>query len=278
MIKSLNLITLAENTAGGRDLLGEHGIAFLVEADGFRLLFDTGQGLVLQHNAERLGVDLGRLDAIALSHGHYDHTGGLAGVLEKNGAIDLYLHPAALEPKFNRDGKDIGSRDLDREILENRSRRLVWTEQPTEIIPGLWLTGQIPRRTDFEDTGGPFYQDSQRQQEDLIPDDQALFAHTPEGIVVIFGCGHSGLVNTLNYISELTGGEPVRAVFGGLHLLRAGDDRLNYSANTLEVMDVRTIGANHCTGQKALTYLWNRFPDRCVECKAGSRFSFGERA
>lgn len=157
----LEITVLVENQPAGRGLLGEHGIAFHVQADGWALLFDTGQGLTLTHNAAALELDLARPEAIVLSHGHYDHTGGLSAVLERCGAVDVYLHPEALKPKFNREGKVIGA-PLEALTALGQARAVRTTDKPTEILPGVFVTGPIPRRNAFEDTGGPFFCDAGR--------------------------------------------------------------------------------------------------------------------
>ncbi|HET19092.1 MAG TPA: MBL fold metallo-hydrolase [Chromatiales bacterium] len=275
MLKQLDITVLVENQPAGRGLLGEHGLAFHLRADGRNVLFDTGQGLTLLHNADLLGLDLSELSAIVLSHGHYDHTGGLPGVLERCGTVDIFLHPEALRPKFNRDGKDVGTSQEATAAL-GHARKIHATEKPTEIVPGLFVTGPVPRRNAFEDTGGPFYCDAQKHVEDLIPDDQSLYAVLPEGVVVILGCCHAGVVNTLEYISELTGGAPIHALIGGTHLLRAGEERLAHTAGLLETLDVKVLAPNHCTGLNAQCYLRARFPDRFVEAPAGKRFHFGD--
>ncbi|MBE9143772.1 MBL fold metallo-hydrolase [Planktothrix mougeotii] len=274
MKTSFVLTVLVENTASGRGLLGEHGLSYLIEAGESRILFDTGQGLVLQHNAKQLGINLQNLDAVVLSHGHYDHAGGLIKVLEECNYTQLFLHPSALQPKFSNRG-EIGSPIQDKELLTQKFRQLIWTDQPTEIIPGVFVTGTIPRVNSWEDTGGNFWQDSQHNQVDLILDDQALFIDAPEGLVVILGCAHAGVINTLNYITKLTGKEKVYAVIGGMHLLNASRERLQATAETLTQYQVQIIGANHCTGMKAIAFLWHQFVGRCVGCQVGTRLEFG---
>ncbi len=275
MLDRLAIATLVENTASGRGLLGEHGLSFLLETDSHRVLFDTGQGFVLRHNAEQLGMSLQRLDAIALSHGHYDHTGGLNAALDAcGGDTELFLHPQALDPKYSPRGY-IGTPLPDPDTLVRRVRRLVLTEQPTEVVPGVHLTGSIPRSHPLEDTGGSFWQDPEHQQVDALWDDQALFAEVPEGWVVLLGCAHAGVINTLDYIAELTGSGKFYALLGGMHLLRANRERLNATVEAIARYDIQQVAPVHCTGTAATAFLWHRLGDRCLDCRVGTRVQFG---
>ncbi|MBO0348265.1 MBL fold metallo-hydrolase [Phormidium pseudopriestleyi FRX01] len=264
---------LVENTASGRGLLGEHGVSYFIETAGSQILFDTGQGLALKHNAKQLEISFSDIDAVVLSHGHYDHAGGLMTVLE-NSYPRLFLHPSALNPKFSPRG-DIGCPIQDPDILAQKSREVIWTETPTEIVPGVYVTGTIPRVHPLEDTGGQFWQDSQHNQVDVILDDQALFIETMEGVVVVLGCAHAGVINTLNYIATLTGEDKFYAVIGGMHLLNASADRLQATAETFRKYDLQLIGANHCTGMRAQVFLWQEFPLKCRSCSVGTRLLFG---
>jgi 7,8-dihydropterin-6-yl-methyl-4-(beta-D-ribofuranosyl)aminobenzene 5'-phosphate synthase len=274
MKTSFILTVLVENTSAGRGLLGEHGLSYLIEAGEYRILFDTGQGLVLQHNAKELGISLQNLDAVVLSHGHYDHAGGLITVLDECTLTKLFLHPSALQPKFSHRG-DIGSPIQDKDTLEKKFRQLIWTDKPTEIIPGVYVTGTIPRLHPLEDTGGDFWQDSQHDKVDFLLDDQALFIDAPEGLVVVLGCAHAGVINTLNYIAQITGKDKFYAIIGGMHLLNASRDRLQATAETLTKYDLQIIGANHCTGMAAIAFLWHELAGKCRSCSVGTRLSFG---
>lgn len=277
MIDELRVTVLAENTARAPGLLGEHGLAFWIEADRHRILFDTGQGKVLRHNARQLNVPLDGAEMIVLSHGHFDHTGGLTDALEANDRVTVVLHPAALEKKYAKEKtpphRDIGIPSLSATSLHRKARCLIWSRGPTKLVEGVHVTGEIPRTNDFEDTGGPFYRDPACADPDPLLDDQALFIETAAGLVVLLGCAHSGVINTLDYIAGLSGRQPLFAVLGGMHLVGAKMPRLEATVALLKQYDVKGVGTAHCTGMPAAAYLWSQLPGRCFECAAGSVFS-----
>jgi 7,8-dihydropterin-6-yl-methyl-4-(beta-D-ribofuranosyl)aminobenzene 5'-phosphate synthase len=269
----VRITVLADNSAGSRGLVAEHGLALWIELGDHRVLFDTGQGLALGHNAGVLGVDLATTEAVALSHGHYDHTGGLGEVMRLAGRVRTYAHAAAFADKYARN-PDGTSRDIG---LPGRAATLAGLhgcvaliDGPAEIVPGIHLTGPVPRVTTFEDPGGPFFLDPGCSRPDLIVDDQAAYIDTHAGSVVLLGCGHAGMINTLLYIQTLTDNRPIRSVIGGMHLRTASDERVSRTIRELERLGSPWLHPCHCTGFTASARLWHAFPDRCTPCTVGT--------
>jgi 7,8-dihydropterin-6-yl-methyl-4-(beta-D-ribofuranosyl)aminobenzene 5'-phosphate synthase len=190
----------------------------------------------------------------------------------------VYLHPAALGVKYasNAQGisREIGIPFPAHQALRRQGHRVVKTESPTAIADGLMVTGSVPRVTDFEDTGGRFFVDAACSTPDCLSDDQSLFFETREGIVVLLGCAHSGVINTLRYISDLSGGKPIHAVIGGMHLANASPERISRTIEELGRLGVRLLSPAHCTGMRAAAAMWLAFPNNCVACHAGKVFEF----
>lgn len=266
---------LVENTAGRGGVLGEHGWSACIEADGHRILLDTGQGHVFTGNIRELGFEPAGLDAVVLSHGHYDHTGALATVLAVNRGVPLYAHPGAFEPKFarNPDGtsRDVGMPEAQKAAVET-SAAFVPVDGPTTLVGEVHVTGPVPRRTDFEDTGGAFFRDPMCRAVDDLVDDQAVFFDTPVGIVVVLGCAHAGVVNTLRHIRGLTNGRPIHTVIGGMHLVHADTRRLEATVEALREFDVKRLAPCHCTGFPAMARFWREFPAVYTLCRSGTVF------
>jgi 7,8-dihydropterin-6-yl-methyl-4-(beta-D-ribofuranosyl)aminobenzene 5'-phosphate synthase len=278
MKKTIVVTTLVENSVHARGLLAEHGLSFHLQVGPRSLLFDTGQTDLLLHNALKLRMSLANAEAIVLSHGHNDHTGGIDAARQAAPKARLFLHPAAISLKFavNPDGttRSIGMDAASAEAIRKAATGVVWTSKPTEVLEGIFVTGEIPRRNDFEETGGAFFRDADSSQPDTLVDDQALYFDTQDGLVVLFGCAHSGVVNTLEYVRHLAGGRPIHAILGGLHLVKASPERMEKTIAAFRRLDIQRLAPAHCTGLPALAQLWAAFPDRCSSCAVGVRMHF----
>jgi 7,8-dihydropterin-6-yl-methyl-4-(beta-D-ribofuranosyl)aminobenzene 5'-phosphate synthase len=269
---------LVDNAVARAGLTVEHGLSMWITVSGKRILFDSGVGDALPVNTAAMGVDLTLTDAVVLSHGHYDHTGGLSHVFNSGATPQIYAHPSIAQARYGclktPPHKPIGMRVEVAEALSARTSDIMLTTEPTRVAERVWVTGPIPRRTAFEDTGGSFYIDKACRTQDLIEDDQALWIETLEGVVVVLGCAHSGVVNTLDYIAELTEVEGFRAVIGGMHLLNASEERLAATIEALERFNPKLIAPCHCTGEHPLSVLAERFAGEFVHVGAGETFSW----
>ncbi len=245
-----------------------------MEADGIRILFDTGQGQGLLANSIILGKDLGSVDSIVLSHGHYDHTSGLPQALQVRGEVPVFAHPDIfLDRYWSRAGekRHIGIR-FKRSWLESLGCRFEFKTGFTEIYPGIYITGQVPRTTDFEppdpnmkipgDAPGEMVQDQLR-------DDLSMVVDTQAGLVVILGCAHAGLVNILKWCSQNLPERPFHTVIGGTHLGFAGPEQFEKTLSALHQFEIKRLGASHCTGLENGSKLYCALGERFFHASVG---------
>lgn len=266
MPEDVRITILVENKVHQRGLLAEHGLAYHISVGNKQVLFDTGQTDLLLSNAQHLGLNLSGVDAIVLSHGHYDHTGGLAAMRRLAPEARIIMHPAATAPKFaaNPDGssRPVGMSETGLKALATAQVEIC-DENPVEVVDGLFATGRIPRTTRLEDVGGRFFLDPACTRPDPIFDDQALFFESTAGTVVLLGCAHAGVINTLQYIESLTGSTKVASVLGGMHLLNGSEARIRFTLEELRRREIRELVPLHCTGWNASLRLWGDSPGRC---------------
>lgn len=279
-MNNIKITVLVENKAGKLGVFAEHGLSFLIETGAEKILFDSGQGFVLEHNLEQLKLSLDDVKTVLLSHGHYDHTGGLSTALSMMDNPTVYAHPDAVKPMFarhaNGSSRSIGMSKLNKEALTHSN--WVQTREPVELPSGLRLTGAVPRLTAYEDVGGPFYRDAVCTEPDPIEDDQAAFIETEHGSVVILGCAHSGIINTLQYIQSLTDKRPIHTVIGGMHLHSASKHRMEKTIEALRAFDIQSLFPCHCTGFAAAAQLANEFPGRVHASPIGTVLSVGDNS
>lgn len=264
---------LVENESCRPEIGSEHGLAVLVEKEDHRILFDTGQSDLLLANARQMSIDLSRIDKIVLSHGHYDHGGGLETLSHIVKPEIIIAHQEALEPRYSVPPGS-SPRQIGITIPTKFSARVQVISKVTELAPGLFFLGVIPRQTVFEDTGGSFFLDPEGEKPDLLPDDSGLLVLTDSGPVLLVGCAHSGIVNILQYVAQMMSIKKFTAVLGGLHLLNAKPERLQKTVDAFRSFHVKQIGPVHCTGERGVQALTSAFQDRIVSCCAGTVLEF----
>lgn len=281
MRKSIKITVLVDDRAKP-GLVAEHGLSLWIETPEKRILFDTGQGATLPANAAALGIDLASADAVVISHGHYDHTGGILHVLRSASDVKVYYHLEAKRVRYSMKQGTAKAIHMNtqtilaiRDLLEQQK---IWVHKPVWITPEVGLTGTIPRRTPFEDTGGPFFLDECGVHADPLSDDIALWIHTPVGLIICTGCCHAGLVNTINYIRKINQDAPVHAIIGGFHLLNASPERLQQTIAALQPLVPAQIIPLHCTGESAKKALQEQFPRQHLAAAAGTRIRFSTAA
>ena len=259
----MRISVLTENHAGS-NTMAEHGLSYLIESDGKRILFDTGQSDVFMRNAEVMNINMRNIDIVILSHGHFDHGNGLEYL--QGGSI--ICHPGCFVRRFR--GKDrsyIGLRNTKDEL--SVKFKLITSSKPYKISEKIFFLGEIPRLTDFESNTTSFvFEDG---TPDYVPDDSAVAFILPEGLFVITGCGHSGIVNTLEYSKRVTGVNNIFGIMGGFHL-KENDRQTRKTIQFLKESKAKNILPSHCTELPALSSFYETF--RIKQVRSGEIYEF----
>ncbi|MEO1785141.1 MBL fold metallo-hydrolase [Thermodesulfobium sp. 4217-1] len=273
----LRITILAENSVVlPFDVIGEHGFSAFVETPNFNFLFDTGQGKALLNNSIALKKDLSSIKFLYISHGHYDHVGGIVDLLKFKAPIETYSHPDIFSNRYWSIGNTrryIGI-PFSQFYLESLGVKFNFHKEFTEIEKGIFSSGEVERKTKFEkidkemkvvNANGDLVQDE-------IWDDFSLAIETPKGLVVLLGCAHAGIINILNHFINKTGKKEIYAVIGGTHLGFASQEQINSVLEVIEKYNIQKLGASHCTGMEVGAKLYNKLKDRFFFASAGSVF------
>ncbi len=269
----MRVVVLVEDYSGYESpFLAQHGVSFLIEKNGRRLLFDTGQSAYpVLHNMGLLGIKPGNIDYVFLSHCHYDHTGGLLEILKAIGRrVPVIAHPTLFRRHFVTRPylRDVGI-PFRREDVEELAE-LYLTAEPVEIVEGLWSTGEIRDREDFERAGiGVYTLKDGKVVEDELLDDMSIVAKTEEGLVVVSGCSHAGIVGIVKHAVRLTGEEKVGAVIGGFHLIDASEGRIKRTVEEFKKLGVEEVYTGHCTGLRAESEFMNAYGENFHKLHSG---------
>jgi len=272
---------LCDNYVGKSGLIGEHGLCVMIERGNEKYLWDTSPGMSLPHNLEVLGKNLKGLNGIVLSHGHYDHTGGLKWAVQESGGVEVIAHRAVFSQHMALNRRDPSKAPhyvgcpYSRQELEELGAAFHFVKHTKEICSGIWFLTEIDRVAAQLPTDRHLVVPKDNGfVPDPMEDDASLLLEIDGSPILLLGCAHAGVLNILDHVKHKMGIHKLSAVLGGTHLMFSGTDSIQAFIDRLEEFSVDLIGVSHCTGFKAAVELAHYFGNRFVIGSAGSVFTF----
>lgn len=274
MTLPLQVTVISDNRSSHSDLDTEHGLSLWVETPCFSFLMDTGVGKTFEHNRKKLGINFEKLNAIVFSHAHFDHTGALPSHSEEY-HIPIYTGEGFFAPKYSKpdekQGRYIGLNINQLEYLTLQRERLNTVTDQTEIFPGIHLFGNIPMIHHFEDLPQRFYLNESGTIPDRFIDEIAIAIKSPKGLVILSGCAHRGIINTITHICNRLDTHKIEAVIGGMHMGQVTQKRMDKTIEAFSRMGIQRLMPLHCSGDLFLEQLKHHFPTLFLNGGAGTR-------
>ena len=279
VVKNVQIQVLIENTKNSDEpkLQAKHGLCFVITAtideDKVKIMMDTGPSSnALLNNVETMNINLEEIDVVVISHGHYDHTGSLIEALKQmKKRVPVIGHPTLFNPKLKiMPHLTLIGAPFRQSDVESVGGVPLLSTTPVKIAKGITTTGEVPRKTTFENVRGFWTVQDRSFVDDLMIDDQSLVIDVEDhGLVVVSGCAHSGIINTIKHAQKITGNNRVYAVLGGFHLINADDKKIQATVDELKKFSPAIIGPCHCTGKKASKMIAEVFGAQCRPLHTG---------
>jgi len=284
-LEEVKIITICENTASDLEFIGEWGLSILVNTGDMKVLFDTGGGLSVLPNADHFNIQFSDIDVIVLSHGHVDHTGGLVSVLKRmhyekpDKKIDIIAHPSIFDNKYYQRSQSENPfyEGVPFKIneIEQWGGNFILSEGPVILNDDIVTSGEIEMTNAFESVSPCcLVKKNNRYIIDNLCDDLALYLTTEMGLIVIAGCSHRGIINSLYHARKITGNNNIFMAMGGTHLVNVSEEQLKFTVREIQQLNVKKVGASHCTGMDSASYLASELGGVFFHNNAGSVVEF----
>lgn len=273
----LSIKILSENRTQKRGILAEHGLSMLIQSDDFKILMDTGQSDIFALNAEKMGIDLSYADAVVISHGHYDHTGGLPEFCRINKNSLIYIHPDAFCERYSESDscrkKEYIGIEWEKDEKDEILKRTVFTKDPLKIHDKIFISGEVPRVDPFSNTKG-FVKKSGSgiYEKDDVADEQFLMIQGRNSLYIFLGCSHPGIINCIRHAKSICRDFNNVRIVGGLHLKESAEDEIKNVMIQMKNEGIEQIIPLHCTGISAADELKRFFKEKCLLICSGDEY------